>query len=146
MLQLKPQNPELHYHLGTLLMSIGRLTQATELFQRALQLNPTFAPARNKLAACLYETDETALALETLTPPNCLQPDTLDLHYRVALLYCDKIKFASSLLDLEQWLHETLASADAVVNISIVLQNLGLLDPVYSTWDNLIPVAGCITE
>ena len=141
MLQLKPQNPELHYHLGTLLMSIGRLTQATELFQRALQLNPTFAPARNKLAVCLYETDEIALALETLTPPACLQPDTLDLHYRVALLYCDKIKFASSLLDLEQWLHETLASTDAVVNISIVLQNLGLLDPAYSTWDNLVPSA-----
>ena len=146
MLQLRPQNPELHYRLGVLLMSVGRITQATELFERALQLNPTFAAARNKLAVCLYETDETALALETLTPPNCLQPDTLDLHYRVALLYCDKIKFASSLLDLEQWLHETLASTDAVVNISIVLQNLGLLDPAYSTWDNLVPLASCQTE
>ncbi|MGA2070783.1 MAG: tetratricopeptide repeat protein [Sedimentisphaerales bacterium] len=146
MLQLRPQNPELHYRLGVLLMSIGRITQAAELFQRALQLNPTFAAARNKLAVCLYETDETALALETLTPPNCLQADTLDLHYRVALLYCDKIKFASSLLDLEQWLHETLASADAVVNISIVLQNLGLLDPACSTWDNLVPLASCQTE
>jgi tetratricopeptide (TPR) repeat protein len=146
MLQLRPQNPELHYRLGILLMSIGRITQATELFQRAIQLNPTFAPARNKLAVCLYETDETAFALETLTPPNCLQPDTLDLHYRVALLYCDKIKFASSLLDLEQWLHETLASTDAVVNISIVLQNLGLLDPVSSTWANLSPAVNCQTE
>jgi len=146
MLQLRLQNPELHYRLGILLMSIGRITQATELFQRAIQLNPTFAPARNKLAVCLYETDETAFALETLTPPNCLQPDTLDLHYRVALLYCDKIKFASSLLDLEQWLHETLASTDAVVNISIVLQNLGLLDPVSSTWANLSPAVNCQTE
>ena len=146
MLKLRSQNPELHYRLGILLMSIGRITEATELFKRALTLNPTFAAARNKLAVCLYETDETAFAMETLTPPTCLQHDTLDLHYRVALLYCDKIKFASCLLDLEQWLHETLASTDAVVNISIVLQNLGLLDPVYSTWDNLVPVAGCTTE
>lgn len=146
MLKLRPQNPELHYRLGILLMSIGRITEATELFKRALTLNPTFAAARNKLAVCLYETDETAFALETLTPPTCLQHGTLDLHYRVALLYCDKIKFASCLLDLEQWLHETLASTDAVVNISIVLQNLGLLDPVYSTWDNLVPAAGCPTE
>jgi tetratricopeptide (TPR) repeat protein len=146
MLKLRPQNPELHYRLGILLMSIGRITEATELFQRALTLNPTFAAARNKLAVCLYETDETAFAIETMTPPNCLQPDTLDLHYRVALLYCDKIKFASCLLDLEQWLHDTLASTDAVVNISIVLQNLGLLDPANSTWDNLVPVASCEIE
>jgi tetratricopeptide (TPR) repeat protein len=146
MLKLRPQNPELHYRLGVLLMSIGRITEATELFQRALQLNPTFAAARNKLAVCLYETDETALALETLNPPTCLQHDTLDLHYRVALLYCDKIKFASCLLDLEQWLHDTFSSTDAVVNISVVLQNLGLLDPAYSTWDNLVPLVGCTTE
>jgi tetratricopeptide (TPR) repeat protein len=146
MVNLRPQNPELHYRLGILLMSIGRITEATGLFERALQLNPTFAASRNKLAVCLYETDEAAFALETLKPPMCLQNDTLGLHYRVALLYCDKIKFASCLLDLEQWLHDTLASADAVVNISIVLQNLGLLDPTYSTWDNLSPLAGCTAQ
>jgi tetratricopeptide (TPR) repeat protein len=143
MLKLRPQNPELHYRFGVLLMSIGRITEATGLFQRALSLNPTLAAARNKLAVCLYETDETAFAIETMSPPNCLQHDTLALHYRVALLYCDKIKFASCLLDLEQWLHETLASSDAVVNISIVLQNLGLLDPANSTWDNLAPLVDC---
>jgi len=141
MLEMHPQNPELHYRLGVLMMSIGRITEAAELFKRALALNPIFAAARNKLAVCFYETDETALALETLELPGYIQADTLDLHYRIALLYCDKIKFASCLLDLEQWLHDTLASTDAVVNISIVLQNLGLLDPAYSTWDNLVPVA-----
>jgi len=146
MLKQRPQNPELHYRLGILLMSMGRITEAIELFKRALMLNPTFAAARNKLAICLYETDEAAFALETLSPPTCLLHDTLDLHYRVALLYCDKIKFASCLLDLEQWLHETLATSDAIVNISVVLQNLGLLDPVYSTWDNLVSATSCPTE
>jgi tetratricopeptide (TPR) repeat protein len=136
LLKIRPQNPELHYRLGTLLMSVGRLHQATELFTRALELNPTFTLARNKLAVCLYETDEKALALENLTPPDCLQADMLQLYYRVALLYCDKIKFASSLLNLEQWLNESLASTDATVNISIVLQNLGLVDPAAETWGN----------
>jgi len=128
MLQLRPQNPELHYHLGTLLISVGRISEAIKLLTRTLELNPTFSLARNKLAVCLYETDEKALALERLSPPACLQPDTLQLHYRLALLYCDKIKFASSLLNLEQWLNETLSSTDAAVNISLVLQNLGLID------------------
>ncbi len=146
LLRLRPQNPELHYRLGTLLMSVGRLNQAAELFTRALELNPTFSPARNKLAVCLYETDEKALALENLTPPGCLQPDMLQLYYRVALLYCDKIKFASSLLNLEQWLNESLASTDATVNIAIVLQNLGLLDPAAATWGNLCQTLDCAAD
>ncbi len=146
LLKMRPQNPELHYRLGILFMSLGRISESIELFKRALAINPTFAAARNKLAICQYETDETAFALETLTPPNYLQPDTLDLHYRVALLYCDKIKFASCLLDLEQWLHDTLAASDAVVNISIVLQNLGLVDPANSIWDSLVPAADSQNE
>jgi tetratricopeptide (TPR) repeat protein len=129
-LKRNPLNPQLHYQLGTLLVSVGRLHQAIELFGKTLELNPTFSTARNKLAICLYETDEKALALENLNLPEYLQPDLLDLHYRVALLYCDKVKFASSLLNLEQWLKETLSSTDAAVNVSIVLQNLGLIEHV----------------
>lgn len=146
MLRLSPQNPELHYRLGTLLMSVGRFTQAIELFTRVLELTPTSAAARNKLAVCLHETDEKALALENLSPPGCLEPDTLNLHYRVALLYCDKIRFASSLLNLEQRLSETLSSTDAAVSISIVLQNLGLIDSASLTCDNFHQAACCCED
>ncbi|MGA2172423.1 MAG: tetratricopeptide repeat protein [Sedimentisphaerales bacterium] len=141
MLQSHPYNPELHYRFGTLLMSVGRYQQATELFTRALELNPVFSPARNKLTVCLCETDEKALALENLAMPDYIQPETLNLYYRVALLYCDKIKFASSLLNLEQWLNETFSSADTVVNLSLVLRNLGLLDADCSILDNLSQTA-----
>jgi len=137
LLHLRPHNPELHHRFGILLMSIGRLHQAIDSFRTAIQLNPTFTSARNKLILGLHETDEKALALENLIPPTCLQPDTLLLHYRLAVLYCDKIKFASSLLDLEQWLHETLTAHDAALNISVVLQNLGLIDPAVAAWDSI---------
>jgi len=128
MLEMHPQNPRLHYSFGTLLMSVGRFGQAAELFTKALEINPTYLQARDKLALCLYESDETALAMENLILPDYLQPYTLDLHYRIALLYCDKIRFATSLLNLEQWLVETLTTTDAAINISIVMQNLGLLE------------------
>jgi tetratricopeptide (TPR) repeat protein len=136
LLKQHPHNPELHYRFGALLMSIGRLTQAIELFTRAIELNPTFSLARNKLAVCLHETDESALALETIASSSRLNPDMTGIYHRIAILYCDKIKFASSLLNLEQWLNDSLASADAVVNISVVLQNLGLIDPAVSTCES----------
>jgi tetratricopeptide (TPR) repeat protein len=136
LLKLYPYNPELHYRFGVLLMSIGRLNQAIEFFTRSIELNPAFSLARNKLAVCLNGTDESALALETLVSTLRLTPDMVNTYYRIAILYCDKIRFASSLLNLEQWLNDSLAATDAVVNISVVLQNLGLIDPAVSTCES----------
>ncbi|MHC4679243.1 MAG: hypothetical protein ACYTEK_11140, partial [Planctomycetota bacterium] len=50
-------------------------------------------------------------------------------------------KFASSLLNLERHLENNYSAPDATVNISIILQNLGLLDRVAVTWDNLAATA-----
>jgi tetratricopeptide (TPR) repeat protein len=136
----RPQNPDLHYRLGVLMMSIGKMDEAVKLLQTALELNPTYARARSKLAACLFETGRRQDALEQLAP-DCLDKDTLDLHYKVALLYCDSVKFASSLINLNRLLDNNFTCADATVNISVVLQNLGLLDRASAMWDNLSDTA-----
>lgn len=137
----QPQNPDLHYRLGVLMMSVGRMAEAIISFEEALEINPDYHRARNKLAICLFEIDRKAEALEQLSPPNRLDKDTLDLHYKTSLLYCDKVKFASSLMNLERHLEKNFARPDAAVNISIVLQNLGLLDRVTTMWDNLADTA-----
>jgi tetratricopeptide (TPR) repeat protein len=138
----QPQNPDLHYRLGVLLMSIGRMTDAIKAFQNALEINPTYTRARSKLAVCLFETDQKEPAIEQLIiGPDCLDKDTLELHYKTALLYCDKLKFASSLMNLERCMENNFTCPDASVKISIVLQNLGLLDRAAVMWDNLSDTA-----
>ena len=137
----RPQNPDIHYRLGVLMMSVARLADAIKSFQTALEINPTYHRARSKLAVCLFETDRKDLALEQLTAPDYLGKDTLELHYKIALLYCDKLKFASSLINLDRLLENNFTCVDPAVNISIVLQNLGLLDRVVATWDNLADTA-----
>ena len=137
----QPQNPELHYRLGVLMMSVGRMNDALKGFQTALEINPTYTRARSKLMVCLFETGQQQAAMEKLIGPECLDKDTLELHYKVALLYCDRIKFASSLINLERYMEKNFACADATVNISIVLQNLGLLDRAAAMWDNLADTA-----
>jgi tetratricopeptide (TPR) repeat protein len=140
-IQSRPHNPDLHYRLGVLLMNSGRITHAISSFRMALQINPVFTRARSKLAICLYEVDQQAEAIELLTSGESLDDETLELHYRTALLYCNKVKFASSLMNLERHLEANFSQSDAVVNISIILQNLGLLDRVAATWDNLAETA-----
>ena len=143
---LRPQNPDLHYRLGVLMMSVGRMTDAIRSFQTALEINPTYYRAGSKLAICLFETGQEEPALEKLIAPQSLDKDTLQLHYKTALLYCDKIKFASSLINLYRLLENNFASADTTVNISIVLQNLGLLDRATAMWDNLSDTADQATD
>jgi len=140
---LRPQNPDLRYRLGILMMSVGRIGEAIKAFQSALEINPTYTRARSKLAVCLFETGHKELAMEQLTGPESrfIGKDTLELHYKISLLYCDRVKFASSLINLDRLLENNFASADAAVNISIVLQNLGLLDSAVVMWDNLSDTA-----
>ena len=137
----RPQNPDLHYRLGVLMMSVGSMSEAIESFKVALEINPDYTRAGSKLALCLFEVGRQSEALEYLTCPECLGRDTLELHYKTALLYCDKVKFASSLINLERHMEKNFAHPDAAVNISIVLQNLGLLDRVTAMWDNLSDTA-----
>ena len=134
---LRPQNPDLHYRLGVLMMSVFRMKEATRSFKRALEINHTYARARNKLAICLFEIGRKKAALERLAKSEPLDRNTLELHYRTALLYCDRVKFASSLINLERYMEENFTCPDATINISVVLQNLGLLDRVAVMWDNL---------
>ena len=135
------ENPDLHYRLGVLLMGLGKLQEAAGLFRAVIEINPTYARARSKLAVCLYETGEHDAALEQLAASQQIDAQTLDLHYKTALLYCDKIKFASSLLNLDRYMEDNFASSETTVNISIVLQNLGLVDRVTAMWDSLTDTA-----
>ena len=137
----RPQNPDLHYRLGVLMMNVERVAEAIESFQTALEINPSYTRAKSKLAVCLLEADRKIEALDHLTCSECLDKDTLQLHYQTALLYCDRVKFASSLINLEHHLERNFACPDATVNISIILQNLGLLDRATAMWDNLTDTA-----
>jgi tetratricopeptide (TPR) repeat protein len=140
-LNRRPQNPDLHYRLGVLLMSASAMSEAINAFQGALEINPTYSRARSKLAACLFETGQKEHAVDQLIGPGCLDKDTLELHYKTALLYCDKLRFASSLLNLDYFMESNFACTDSAVNISIVLQNLGLLDRATAMWDSLSDAA-----
>jgi tetratricopeptide (TPR) repeat protein len=137
----QPQNPDLHYRLGVLMMSVERITDAIQEFQTATTINPNFTRAKSRLAICLLESDRKTQALKQLVAPDCLNKDSLNLHYKTALLYCNKPKFASSLMNLEHYMESNFALTETVVNISIILQNLGLLDRASATWDNLADTA-----
>lgn len=137
-----PNNPDLHYRLGILCMNVGQHENARDCFQAALDINPTFTRAATKLAVCLFEAGQKDEALHLILPAGQYDPQTLDLYYKTALLYCNRIKFASSVINLQRQIEKNLApNLEPTTNISIVLQNLGLSDTVALMWENLCQTA-----
>jgi len=136
-----PGNPELHHRLGILYMHANQPDAARECFEAALRINPTYRRAATKLAVCLYEAGQKREALKLIMPTRHT-PQTLDLYYHTALLYCNRVKFASSLINLQRQIQANLgAHLDPTTNVSIVLQNLGLSDTVGLMWENLCQTA-----
>lgn len=137
-----PHNPDLHYRLGILCMNSGDLQRAADCFSTALEINPTFTRAATKLAVCLFDAGHKDEALNLIMPADQYDPQTLDLYYKTALLYCNRLKFASSMINLQRQIEHNLGpDLDPAMNISIVLQNLGLSDTVGLMWENLCQTA-----
>jgi tetratricopeptide (TPR) repeat protein len=137
-----PNNPDLHYRLGILHMNGCRMQQAAACFRAALDINPTFVRAATKLAVCQFEAGRKEEALDLIMPPRDYDPTTLELYYKTALLYANRIKFASSLINLQHQIEGAATpDLDPATNISIVLQNLGLSDTTGLMWENLCQTA-----
>ncbi|MHC5060178.1 MAG: tetratricopeptide repeat protein [Planctomycetota bacterium] len=132
-----PTSADIHYKYGILMMIDGNAGAAIESFENALDINPTHHRSRSKLAICLYETGHDKLAIKKLTEPDVLKPGMLRLHYQTAILYCDRCRFARALCNLENTMKNNFTQPDALVNIEVVLENLGLVDRAISTWERL---------
>jgi tetratricopeptide (TPR) repeat protein len=86
-LRLLPDYPEVHNNLGNMLMRQGRLTEAEEHFQEALQQMPEYAQAHNNLGILRQHqglTNEALLAFQ-----KAVEYDTnyLEAHFNIATAY-----------------------------------------------------------
>ena len=136
-----PESADIHYKYGILMLIAGEMGRAVESFERALEINPTHHRARTKLVLCLHETDRQALATDILIKSEAISLDILELHYKTAILYCDRPKFAEALAHLRSTMKNNFTEPDAVVNVEVVLENLGLIDRAVATWDRLTETA-----
>ena len=136
-----PASADVHYKFGILMMIAGRKAEAIKSFENARQINPTHHRALVKLAICLYDSGDGNKAIEKLSTGEILEPASLELHYQTAILYCDKPKFAEALCSLDNTMKENLTQSDVILNIEVVLENLGIVDRAMVTWDRLTEAA-----
>ncbi|MCK4627800.1 MAG: tetratricopeptide repeat protein, partial [Sedimentisphaerales bacterium] len=125
---------ELFYHYGLLLWNTGQTEQTIENFQKALAINPSFFKARIKLGLALREMNRPREAEEPLRQAFQLEQEYINLHYHLGLMYCDKIKFALAVEHFQDVLKSDEQEADVQGNLSLALQNMGLIDRAAAAW------------
>ena len=140
-IEKRPRNADIHYKYGILMMVANNIEQAIKAFKAALEINPTHYRAQSKLAICMYEIGQNDDAAKIITSTKKLDLPTLNLHYKTAILFCDKNRFASALSAMDTAYKANYAGSEAVSNVEFVLENIGLVDRAIATWDRLTETA-----
>ncbi|MFC1652154.1 tetratricopeptide repeat protein [Planctomycetota bacterium] len=132
-----PNNPSLHYRLGLLNLYVNGPATAIPVLAAAVQQGGLYPRAQAKLAVCYQALGDSEQALKQLTAHSTVSLETLQLHYAVARLYWQPVKFAASTLNLSRMLEANWTDVDPATHIAVILENMGILDRAEQMLANL---------
>ncbi len=135
-LKSNPQNPLIYHRLGILMMGLRKFTKATSYFESAVNINPQFDRAKIKLILCNIQKNKPVKALDLLKISK-INTKEMKIFYKTSIMYCDKVKFASSLINFEKYLYDNFSVPSVTSNISVIMRNLGLIERSNSMWKDL---------
>jgi len=136
-----PNHADLHYRYGLLLRQVGRYDEATTAFRSAVAINPNYCKALVKLAICLKEAGAVDEAIATFQRALHLDEKYVDVHYELALLFAQRNQFD---LAAEQFEQAAAARGHKIAfreNLTLALQNVGMIDRASATWRLLCELA-----
>jgi len=113
--------PRTHYAAGRLHESQNRLERAIEQYRFAIELEPTYVEAHNRLAICLARLGEYRAAEEHLTRAIQLRPDLAYLRNNLAFCYISQRRWADAEAELRNALQLRPDFARARINLAMTL-------------------------
>lgn len=126
-------DPELRFHYGVLLRSIGRFPEATREFLQSLQDCPTYLPCLAKLSVMLKEQQRDQESARVFLRVIQAEDDQIACHYRLAVEYLRGADFE----DMAAILPGEPETALARQQVALGLVGMGLLDRYAATWRSL---------
>lgn len=121
-------DPYTHYRLGMLLSSIGNYSEAADLFNKSLEIEPTFYRARTKLCLTMYEMGYRKQALHEIINNIIPSQEIVDHHYKTAFFFLNTPNSNDRLKLLQAKMESDFENNFSVPKICIALENTGLLN------------------
>ncbi len=138
----EPENSDLLYKTGLIIMASGDLNSAKKYFENTLESNPFHFRSLSKLVICENETNDFQKAVNLLSVDTAIDQDTIELHYKTALLFCNENNFENAVNKLNLSLENNFTQAGIADNISVILENLGLIDRAGASFVRLERICG----
>ena len=120
-IRLKPNIPDLHYHLGTALEDGGRMDEAINQYQETLKLNPNLADAHNRLGMALGHKGLPDEAIRQFQEALRLAPRANDIHYNLGNALARTGRLPEAAIQLQEALKLKPDDASARNNLGVVL-------------------------
>ncbi|MCF7959093.1 MAG: tetratricopeptide repeat protein [Phycisphaerae bacterium] len=133
-LKANPDRADLHYNYAILLRGKGQTDPAIKHLRLALDSNPVFQKARIKLALALREMGHHDESDQHFVEALHLDDEHKELHYKLGVMYCDRIQFALAVEHFEMTGKSQFENNNIHSNLTLALQNMGLVDRAAAAW------------
>jgi tetratricopeptide (TPR) repeat protein len=129
------------YNLGKTFETEGRLTEAMQLYSRAVTLNPTNGPAQYNFAHLLAQSGRPEEAIRHYRQALETNPDDADTHNNLGLLLALRGQTKASLAELRKALEIDPNHARAYFNIGRILAQEGALDEAVVNFQRALKIS-----
>lgn len=101
-----PQEHKVHLLTGRLDRALKAYTDATDAYQKAIELNPAYLPSYLELASMYFETEQVAQAMDVLEEAKQKLPPTPNLHAAFGQGYIERGDLEGAMAELDEALEK----------------------------------------
>ena len=134
LLHVQPYRADLRYQHGMLLRQMGDFTAAKRAFQEVVSISPSYVQALVKLGITCRELGQADEALDIFRRVFTVDPQQIHLHYELGLLFAQRNRFELVVEQFEDKLAGQPGADEFRDNLTLALQNIGMVDRAEATW------------
>ena len=132
---------DMHQHLGTALLRLGRAGEAEPSARRAAELAPRDAGAQLALASVLLALGRHDDAEVVMRQVATFAPNQADAHYQLGLLLCHIRKWDAALASMNMALSADPVHVEALRHLGLCQRELGRADDTLATLERAMELA-----
>jgi tetratricopeptide (TPR) repeat protein len=124
-IEVTKDNGLMHYNLGRVLQTQGKLDEALEQYEQTMRINPDFAEAYVNTGIVLSVQGRLDEGIKFYERALQIKPDSTEAHYNIAKLYEIRSRFDEAANHYREVIRVEPEDAEAHCNLGIVLYRLG---------------------
>jgi len=136
----RPTNPRAHNNMGALLITQGRLVDATAHLHQAVRLQPDYGDAHNNLGLSLYKQRQLPEAITHLSEAVRINPNDARAHKNLGLALFDQGRLEEAIVHYSEALRVNPNDALTHYNLGLALFDRGRLEEAIAHYSEALRI------